>query len=196
MINHNTLETLSNILNENRITWGVGGSYLLQLYNLYSEPSDLDLWIQPSDMHQIKQIFKDFKEIPTNIPLPKQYHFKIMFIDTEVDFIACFMTQPNQYKFVYKIETDNIHLIDYDGIQVPCTFLEDWYIIYRLLNKDDKANLIQHFFMENNIVMDEGVVQRAITKQSCIPIRIKDDVRKLSFSAPQFSFFNSHVKEG
>lgn len=189
MINHDTLEILSKILNENRITWGIGGSCLLQFYNLYSEPADLDLWVQPSDMQHIRHIFKDFKEIPTDIPLPAQYHLKIVFIDIEVDFIACFMIKPNQYEFIYEIEPNNIQPIDYDGIKIPCTFLEDWYIIYRLLKKDDKANLIQNFFKENNVAMEESIIQRATNEQFSIPLRIKNDISKLFSSAPQFSFF-------
>ena len=40
MIDLSVLKKLSKQLNESNITWGIGGSCLLMLYDLYKEPND------------------------------------------------------------------------------------------------------------------------------------------------------------
>lgn len=186
MINRDILKDLCEVLEQHQITWGIGGSCLLQLYGLYNNPQDLDLWVQPSDIGRLRGIFIDFPEMPTEIPIPKEFHYKINYRNLEVDFIACFITKPNQYQFTYNINPQNIRMLSLDDIQVPCTYLEDWYIIYRLLNKDDKANLIKRIFKYQQIDFDERAIEQAInSNQVSLPIRIKKDVLRLIDDATQ-----------
>lgn len=186
MIDYSILKSLSEMLDNYHITWGIGGSCLLQLYNLYSDPNDLDLWVQPSDMPQIKKIFCDFEQLKSNLPLPEEHRYKIKYHNTEVDFIACFITKPNQHRFEYKIEPTNIKLIDYDGFKIPCTYLEDWYIIYRLLGRNQKADLIQNVFESKQIAINNTAIETAIcSKQVTLPLRIKKDVYDLVTAATQ-----------
>jgi len=186
MINYSIFKPLSETLNNYHIIWGIGGSCLLQLYNLYDDPNDLDLWVQPSDMPQVKEIFCGFEELKSNLPLPEEYRFKIKYFDLEVDFIACFMTKPNQHRFEYKIEPNNIKLIDYEGFKIPCTYLEDWYIIYRLLGRNEKADLIQNVFESKRIAINDTAIEAAISnKLVTIPFRIKKDVYDLVTAATQ-----------
>ena len=74
MIDFAILKELSEQLNHHNITWGIGGSCLLMLYNLYSEPNDLDLWVQPDDMLKVRELFAAYEEIQTDIPLPEELH--------------------------------------------------------------------------------------------------------------------------
>lgn len=186
MITYSTLRLLNEILNSHHITWGIGGSCLLELNNLYADPNDLDLWVQPCDMSQVKKIFADCEELKSNLPLPEEYRFKIRYFDLEVDFIACFITKPNQHRFEYKIKPSNIKQINYKGIEIPCTYLEDWYIIYRLLGKNEKANLIQNVFKSKKLDIDYMAIEAAITsKQVTIPLRIKKDVYDLVTASTQ-----------
>lgn len=146
MINPNTLCKLVQILDNYNITCGVGGSYLLQLYDLYDEPEDVDFWISPSDVPKVKKIFNEYEEITEKLQLPQEYHFKIIFNDIKVDFVACFIVKPNKNEYRYNISPDNVtRLCLEDGNQLPCTSLEDWYIVYKLLKRDDKADIIEEY---------------------------------------------------
>lgn len=193
MVNQATLKLLINELNSHNIIWGVGGSYLLQLYELYSDPNDLDLWVQPCDMCRIREIFKQYTEVETHIPLPKELHFKMVYIDIEVDFVACFITKPNQHQFTYKIAPNNIRTIVLkNGIEIPCTFLEDWYIIYRLLKRDDKANLIRTVFKKKKMPLDEKAVKCAIeNNENTLPVKLHKDAFDLIDTATQLSLFDN-----
>lgn len=195
MIERSSLKTLIEILNSNSIVWGVGGSYLLQLYDLYSEPNDLDLWVQPSDMPRIRKIFCDYHEIITHICLPKELHFKMLYQSTEVDFVACFITKPNQHRFEFQIKPSNIRTIQLgENLTIPCTFLEDWYIIYRLLGRNDKAELIWSFFSKKKIEIDRMALEQAITSQkNNLPKYLRRDIPKLVEAATQYSMFDNDI---
>lgn len=196
MVDLSVLKKLSKQLNESNITWGIGGSCLLMLYDLYKEPNDLDLWVKPSDMVKVRELFGAYEEIRTDIPLPKELHFKILFCGVEVDFIACFIIKPNQYEFTFRICPENIRPITIGDIQVPCTYLEDWFIIYRLLKKDDKAKIIQKYFSKRQIEFNETAINRAIqNREITLPDRVKGDICILLFKATQLSFWEGKEED-
>ena len=193
MINQQTLNRLSQMLSNENIVWGIGGSYLLQLYNLYSNPNDLDVWVKPSDMPKVRQLFRAYEEIETEIAsLPPKYHFKMRFYDVEVDFVACFIVKPNQKTFTYHISPQNIDYLMLDNnVEIPCTFLEDWYIVYKLLKRNEKAKIIEDVFREKRIKMSERALDLSITsKHNTIPKYIIKDASNLIFSSLQLSLFD------
>lgn len=189
MIDLTILKDLSSQLNEHDVTWGIGGSCLLMLYNLYSAPNDLDLWVQPDDIAKVREIFAAYEEIPTDIPLPKELHFKMLFHNVEVDFVACFIIKPNQHQYRFDICPENIRMITIGDMQVPCTYLEDWFIIYHLLNRTGKAKLIQDYFTKHQVEFDESALMRAVQhKNVTLPSRLDQDIDLLVFGATQLSF--------
>jgi len=196
MIKPSTLKLLIDMLNDNGITWGVGGSFLLQVHELYSEPNDLDLWVQPSDIPRVRNIFHGYDEIKTNIQLPEEMRFKMLFHDMEVDFVSCFMTKPNRNKFVYQIKPCNIRIVKLSyGVDVPCTLLEDWYIIYRLLRRNDKAELIRQVFEKKNIDINKNAIELAVSsKENKLPRYFKRDIPRLVYAARQYSIFDYILK--
>lgn len=181
MMDQSILNKLAKELSTHSIIWGVGGSFLLQMYNLYSEPNDLDLWVQPSDIPKVRDIFKDFEEVNTNLPLPKEFHFKMKYYAVEVDFVACFIVKPNQNRFTYNILPENIRMLTLEnGTKVPCTFLEDWYIVYKLLGRENKANLIENVFRENRIQFSDKVLRASLdNRKNKIPKKLIKDITDL-----------------
>ena len=192
-MNQSTILKLSKILNNNNIIWGIGGSTLLEYYGLYCDPNDLDLWIRPNDIDKAKNLFKDFQKIKTNIYLPEKYHFKIQFFDIEVDFVACFMIKPNQYKFTFNISPNNLRYIHEDGAKIPITYLEDWYIIYKLLKREDKAKIIEKYFNNQAIELSVNVLNISLSNSdNTIPI----ETVKAANNLRQLSLFSSESSNG
>lgn len=189
MIDFAILKELSEQLNHHNITWGIGGSCLLMLYNLYSEPNDLDLWVQPDDMLKVRELFAAYEEIQTDIPLPEELHYKMIYRNVEVDFVACFIIKPNQHQYRFDICPENIRMISVGDMQIPCTCLEDWFIIYNLLNKSDKAKIIRDYFSEHQIEFDKSAIERAVQyKNVSLPSRLENDIHLLFINATQLSF--------
>lgn len=193
MINYNTFKKLAATLDENNIVWGIGGSFLLQLHGLYSNPNDLDIWVQTDDISKLKTIFSSFDEIESSIQLPPQYHFKMQYYDTEVDFISCFITIPNQKRFEYHILPTNIEYIEFeDGIKVPCTLLENWYIVYKLLNRKDKAQIIEDVFIQKKLELSIDAINESLNdSRNHMQKRVRTDVKKLVSQSQQYSLFDS-----
>ena len=186
-MNESTIYNLSKKLNDSNITWGVGGSTLLEYYGLYTHPDDLDVWIHPKDIKKAKSIFRNYKHIKTNIYLPDKYHFKIKFYDIEVDFVACFIVKPNQHEFSFFISPNNLKYIKMNDLRIPITFLEDWYIIYKLLKREDKAKVIEDYFHNNSIDLSVDAINISLNnKSNSIPIKTIKSVSNLT----QLSLFN------
>lgn len=198
MTSKQVLYKLSKTLKNNNITWGIGGSYLLYLHGLYDNPEDIDLWINPEDIKTVRTIFREFEEIDTEIPLPKELHFKMLYYEVEVDFVACFMTKPNQYDFMYTIDANNIEEISIGKNKtVPCTYLEEWYIVYKLLHREDKAKIIESYFNKHEIKLSDKIhrirdtVDRALKNPSNkVPQKVIEDAYSLVHSSLQISLFD------
>lgn len=184
MVNSNTLNKLVQILDSNGIICGIGGSYLLQLYDLYDEPEDVDFWISPDDILKVKEIFSTYKEIHEKIQLPEKYHFKMIFEDIKVDFVACFFVKPNQNEFWYNISSDNVKMYHMaNGKQLPCTSLEDWYIVYKLLNREDKASIIEKYIKPG---FDNGILEKILyNKNNKLPVKMKKSINKVMWENSQ-----------
>ncbi|MBQ3136990.1 MAG: hypothetical protein IJB74_05845 [Clostridia bacterium] len=189
MINNETLSKLADMLNKNNIVWGIGGSYLLHIYGLYDSPNDLDIWIQPKDMGTVKKIFNNFEKIKSDIQLPEEYHLKINFFDIEVDFVSCFIITPNQNKFNYNISPETVYdkfLIN--NVQIFCTTLEDWYLIYKILKRENKASIIEKVFTEKKIPLSEKMMHANLSRiDNNIQRRVRKDANKLIEDATQYS---------
>jgi len=172
-----TIDNLKAILNNNNIVWGIGGSFLLKLYNLSSTVNDLDLWVRPNDLQKVRNIFREYEEIGSEINLPPDLHFKMDYLGTQVDFVAAFIIKPNQNTFDYEISPKDIQFQSYgDTDEIPLTSLEDWYFIYKLLKRNDKAAKIEKFLIEKKFNINKILSE---TKKQNLPKHIKNDAKKM-----------------
>lgn len=179
MINFQTLDSALKILKDNQIKCGVGGSFLLQLYDLCDEPKDVDFWVDPKDIQKVRCLFKECDEISERIQLPEQYHYKFRYMDIELDFVACFITRPNQHQYIYNIRPENIEIVTTrDGLVIPCTSLEDWYVVYKLLNKQEKASLIEKYIFKKDICKTNKRLNMFIKdEENKLPQRVTSDIK-------------------
>jgi hypothetical protein len=171
------IENLKDILNKNNIIWGIGGSFLLKIYNLSSVANDLDLWVRPYDLQKVRNIFREYEEICSEINLPSDLHFKMNYLGTQVDFVAAFIIKPNQNTFDYEISPKDIKLQSYgDTDEIPLTSLEDWYFIYKLLKRNEKAAKIETFLIEHKFNINKILSE---SKKQNLPKYIKKDAKKM-----------------
>lgn len=193
MINKQILDSLVSILKENNVRCGIGGSFLLQIYGLYGDddPKDVDFWVYPDDMPVVRRIFCDYPQISEKLQLPEKYHYKICFKGIYVDFVACFIVKPNKNEFLYNIQPDSIEWIKLDnGREIPCTSLEDWYVVYKLLNRKNKAEIIGNYLKRKdriNSVTDKKLNQVLRNPGNKLPKKIKDDIDELTWESMQIT---------
>lgn len=190
MLDKKIIKEVTEILNRSNVIWGVGGSYLLKIYDLIDDPKDLDLWVSTNDISKLRKIFSEYQEIKTEVPLPPELHYKILYKNLEVDFVACFIIKPNQYEFKYNIKPQNIRIVKLkNGIELPCTYLEDWYIVYKLLKRNDKAKIIEDFFYKNKMTFSDNVIQSYKNSDNIkLPKYITENIQSIVSNAMQLSF--------
>ena len=190
MVNVKTLAAAVDILKENHIKCGIGGSYLLQLYHLCDEPNDVDFWVDPDDIQKVRNLFQEFEEIAEKIQLPPEYHYKIRYHDIEIDFVASFITRPNRNKYQYNIKPESIEIITTpEGLNLPCTSLEDWYVVYKLLHREKKAAIIENYIYKRDITKtNERLNMSIMDKENLLPKRVIKDVETLVWKNMQLNF--------
>lgn len=178
---------ITNTLNEHNIVWGVGGSYLLFLHGIYNNPQDIDIWVNIDDIDKIRQIFKEYQEIVVSLQLPSKYHFKMNYEGVEVDFVSFFYVVPNQKEFKYYVSPNRIKQISIDGEHsIPCLYLEEWFIIYKVLNREKKASLIEQYFRSDFKRLNQEILEECLTDNTSVQARIKNDVKRLVEEKEQY----------
>ncbi|WP_026523826.1 hypothetical protein [Butyrivibrio sp. MB2005] len=194
MVNMDSLKQLLEILRTEKVRCGIGGSYLLQMYELCDNPQDVDFWVEPSDIEKVREIFKECKEIKEKLQLPEQYHFKFEFKDIVADFVSCFITKPNQYSFEYNIKPDSIEYMPTEkGYEIPCTALEDWYIVYSLLGRKKKADIIKKYIksLPNSRSTSAIKIKEAIEdSNNTLSAKMKKELDDFAMDCLQVSLFD------
>lgn len=64
-----------------------------------------------------------------------------------------------------------------NGIKIPFTSLEDWYVIYQLIpNREAKVNMIEKHLLSNGI-KNTFLLHRAM--KGCLPIQVRNRIKSI-----------------
>ena len=83
----------------------------------------------------------------------QKYFYEYVIDGVDVDVMAGFAINHNNG--VYEYVFDNTSISEFkiiNGVSIPFTSLEDWYVIYQLIpNRDPKVNMIEKYLLSNGI---------------------------------------------
>lgn len=156
-MNKKILKQIADGLNKLNCTWAIGGSVLLNHYNLVKKPNDIDILIDPNDTAKIKE-FMDSIGTPVELPSKEPFRTKVFFDyivdDTMIEFMGDFkidLGDNNIYRFV--LDKDAIvNKMFVDNTTVYLTSLEDWIVAYKVMNDPKKrVVLLKEYFMKEGI---------------------------------------------
>ena len=147
------LSELAFRLNLENISWGVGASVMLNYYNLVDFPNDIDIIVSTKDSSTADKILRSCgkKNVSRDLEIYKSDFFANYSIrGVEVDLIAGFSIKQNSSYFKYDFDKNSItKLWNLEGVKIPLTAVEDWYILYQLMpNKEEKVQLIEDYFLQ------------------------------------------------
>jgi hypothetical protein len=178
------LETLTKIgekVNHNKITWGVGGSLLLNFYQIIGNPNDIDILVDENQAHHLNSILSKIgrPKLATSVhPFKTQHFSKYQIGNVDIDIMGGFAIQHNEG--IYKIDLNEDSIVAHkkiNGVEIPLCSLEDWYILYWLIpNKQEKAILIEKYLQENG-VKNPRIIEEAIKQP--LPVEVKERVKRL-----------------
>lgn len=175
----NTLSYIGEKLNAEGVMWGVGASILLNHYGLVEQPNDIDIIV---DIKDIKIADSVLKSIGEKIQWKKastyatEYFYEYIVNGFDVDVMAGLRINANHGTFNYNFDAHSItEIIKINGIDIPLTSLEDWYVIYQLIpNRQSKVMLIENHLMLNGI-RNPKLLERLLS--SNLPNEVREKIQ-------------------
>lgn len=174
------IETLNEIvaeIGERKLTWGVGGSLLLNFHGLIQHPNDIDLLVKEEDASELNKVLSSIgtsKEANPFSPFRTVHFSKFKIGKVDIDSMGGFAIEHDEG--VYRLQFDEDSVVgSFAGI--PLSSLEDWYVLYSLIpNKQEKAELIEGYFKKNG-VQHPWLLEKALSEP--LPFTIREKVKSL-----------------
>jgi hypothetical protein len=174
------LDVLSYIgekLNKEDILWGVGASILLNHYGLVENPNDIDIMVHTKDIKKLDIVLKSLgeKKLEEKVSTyATEFFYEYVVKGIDVDVMAGFTINHNEGEYKYIFENNSIsEMKNINGVNIPLTTLEDWYVIYQLIpNRNIKVKLIQTYLLENSVKRPE-LLERALEENLPSDVRLK-----------------------
>lgn len=143
----------------NHIHWAVGGSKLLAYYNITSQVNDLDLIVDIEDHQKVCDILSSIGK-PLEIPENKEYlteRFSRFIIQgIEIDLMSEFRIKYPSGIFEYKLLDHPLVKSDSTNHFIPLCSLEQWYLVYLLLNgRQEKVVMMESYFQSNGLNFED-----------------------------------------
>ncbi|WP_099159166.1 nucleotidyltransferase domain-containing protein [Virgibacillus ndiopensis] len=175
------LSLIGNKLDNKNITWGVGGSLLLQFHKIVDNPNDIDILVSENNATQLNKTISPLgksKEVKHSAPFRTTYFTKYCINHIDIDIMGGFALEHKDG--IYKLSFKRDSIVDYkkiNGVEIPLCSLEDWYVLYCLIpNKQEKISLIENHFKTNG-VQHAGLLEEALKQP--LPIEVKQKIMQL-----------------
>ena len=151
-----TLSYIGEKLNNSDIVWGVGASILLNQFGLIDRPNDIDICIDIKDIERADEILRSIgkkKQWEKTATYATKYFYEYIIDGIDVDVMAGFAVNHNSGIFDYTFNHKSISEFKViNGVNIPFTSLEDWYVIYQLIpNRESKVKMIEKYLLSNGI---------------------------------------------
>jgi [ribosomal protein S18]-alanine N-acetyltransferase len=175
------LRTIAKLLNKNNVSWGLGGSAMLAYYGLLSAARDLDLLVSAEDAekaHQLLASLGESRSLPPKEPFCTEHFYHYVIQDTEIDLMGLFGVRHAEgvYKLDWRQEQAERIVVE-DGVPIPLTALEDWYVMYSLMPKrEEKTTMIEQYWQANGMTRPD-LLNKALQRE--LPESLRRKLRQL-----------------
>lgn len=177
----NVFDTLSYIgkkLNEEKIVWGVGGSIMLNHYGIIDKPNDIDILVDLNDIEKADKIIKSIgekKDWEKEDTYSTEHFYEYIVNDIDVDVMSGLTINYDNGIFRYIFDecsiSDNKKI---NGVNIPLTSLEDWYVLYQLIPKREmKVRIIENYLLLNGVKRPD-LLERSLSGD--LPKQVRDKI--------------------
>lgn len=177
----NTLSYIGKKLNETNVMWGVGASLLLNQYGLIDKPGDIDILVDIKNIEKADKILKNIgkkKEWEKTAMYSTKYFYEYIIDGIDVDVMSGLAVNHSMGVFEYIFDYNSIsNFRIINGVKIPFTSLEDWYVIYQLIpNRESKVKMIEKHLLLCGI-KKSFLLQRAM--KGCLPIHVRKRIENI-----------------
>ncbi len=141
------------LLDEHQINYHIGGSFLLMLHELTDDFYDVDILLDNKDYHKAFQIFRQYpyRIYPKTNPLFHTVNLvKVDFHQIHFDLLFDFKMQLDDFHYAYPLLHPNELISKFvGGYEIPCSLLEEWLLIYLVIGRDDKIEILDTYFKKH-----------------------------------------------
>lgn len=137
---------IAKVLNENGISWAVGGSLLLYFEGKSDIFHDIDIMVVEKDAEKLKEILLTMGALQPpnlNVKYKTKYFFEFVVDDVDVDVMGGFVIVKNGV--VYDVSLERYGIKKYkniEGEKIPLQSLNDWKFFYELMDRPQKVKMI------------------------------------------------------
>lgn len=175
----NTLSYIGENFNRHNIKWAVGGSILLNQFGLVDNPNDIDLFVDLNYIDKVDSILKDIgikKLNEKSKTYSTKFFYEYIVNKVDVDVMAGFSINYDKGIFEYTFDNHSItKIVNINGIDIPFTSLEDWYVIYQIIpNREFKVKIIEEYLL-NNGIKNSYLLERALKASLPNEVRIRTE---------------------
>lgn len=178
---HETLLLINQHFTAAKINWAIGGSLLLKAYGLVEISNDIDLIVAVEDIEKADSILS-FQAIKKETQPNKSIFETSAFYQYErlginIDVMGDFAIRHAEGVFVFPFNQDTpTNPLSCQADLFPYNFLEDWYVLYQLLKRDQKVQLLEHHFKKQGLEQP-CLLQSYLTTN--LPVSIKDRIKMI-----------------
>ncbi|MCF7930584.1 MAG: hypothetical protein K9L02_03630 [Acholeplasmataceae bacterium] len=146
-----TLLLIAQKLNSEGIMWALGGSSVLKKHELVETVNDIDILVSKKDIEKANQILSNIGtkiEVQPNPNYLTTYFYSYIIMKFKVDLMCDFKIKYENQVYSYLFDESSITSSDDIAKEhIYYTSLEDWYVLYRLMGREDEKvkNLEKHF---------------------------------------------------
>lgn len=172
-----TLSYIGEKLNDSNIVWAVGATMMLNQFGLINNSNDIDIFVDIKNINRADEILQSIgekKKTEKNSVYSTEFFYKYLINGIGIDVMAGFAIDHSRGVYEFIFDTKSISKIEtINGIDIPFTSLEDWYVIYQLIpNREFKVNLIEKYLTLNGIE-NPNLLKRALRGNLPLEIRSK-----------------------
>lgn len=163
-----TLKKIANILNNNKISWGLGASSMLYFHGLVEKPRDIDLMVDEADAEQAVELLKPYtSKLYTDDGKGKyatRYFFEMEIDGQAVDVIGGYRILRGQWIYDFPVLSDlDLMKVEVEETKIPLTHIEDWYIAYLIMgDPKNRVPMIEKYVSNKNGFMKPERIEKAI----------------------------------
>lgn len=177
----NTLCYIGEKLNNANIRWAVGASILLNQYGLVEKPNDIDIFVAEENIEEADEVLKSLgekKKWEPNFTYATKYFYEYEINGVEVDVMAGFAVNFTGGLFQFPFDELSIsEFININGVMLPFTALEDWYVLYQLIpNRQVKVQMIEEY-LKNHGVKKPLLLKRILETE--LPEEVRGKIENL-----------------
>jgi len=175
------LAKIGKTLNENNITWVVGGSIILNHFDIVNEVNDIDLIIEENDFDKVISLLKKIgneKSTGDKLNYHTKKHVKMNIEGVGVDLMAGFIIEHENGLYNYVLDQTAItSSMKINDIVIPLGAIEDWYIIYQVIGgREKKVELLENYLLNDRNINSKLLIR---TLEQELPICVVDNINKL-----------------